>query len=425
MACKNVVSKRGALADHDDSSYLVPISEADHSKFDPMSDADMFAAWTQLESMETTLRRADFDKLQQAFGLNFSRDSLAADHRLRHICPPSKYTRDPMHVMIAGGVLQTELHLFLRDLRREVPSMTFATLRAWFGAEWQWPRSRSKHSMEDILSDARQAAGDSDGVFKCGASEALSFYPLLRHFVHKIVAPAGHVASQRASLLAFFKVMDLLQAAKRGEGVNADLDNSISDAMRKHLDCYGDEHMRPKHHYMFHMTAQPGADGIYLDAFVAERKHQRSKDAAEPVRNTRCLERSTLAAALCAYVEQVHSLVQTGFEGNDTVNDSLSGLFGESVRVGAHLRFRYTHYDAGDILLIGHREAGVVRVGLKTSSFWALLLQPLHFVEQDTPTAAVWREGEEVQVLPLQGSLPRHAACWHRRADGAIVILEC
>ena len=424
MACKNVVSKRSGLADQDDRSYLVSISCADYSRFDLMSDTDMSAAWAQLENMESTLRRADFDKVQQAYGLNFSRDSLFADHRLRHICPPSKYTRDPMHVMLSGGVLQTELHLFLRDLRREFPAMTFATLRAWFGAAWQWPQSRSKHSMDDILSDARQAAGDNDGIFKCGASEALSFYPLLRYFVHQVVAPSGHVAAQRASLLAFFRIMDLLQAAKRGEGVSAELDNSISDAMRRHLDCYGDENIRPKHHYMFHMGVQPSADGVYLDAFVAERKHQRTKDAADPVRNTRCLERSALAAALCAYVEQVHSLVQTGFEGEHTVDDGLSGVFGETVRVGAHLRFRYAHYDAGDIVFLGHREAGIVRAGLQTSNFWALLLQPLRFVEQDSPTAAVWHETDEVQVLPLERGLPPHAACWYRRADGARVILE-
>lgn len=202
------------------------------------------------------------------------------------------------------------------------------------------------------------------------------------------------------------------------------MSNSISDAMRKHLDCYGDEHIRPKHHYMFHMGFQPGTDGVYLDAFVAERKHQRSKDAAEPVRNTRCLEQSTLAAALCAYAEQVQSLVQTGFEGTAAVDDRLSKLFGETVRVGAHLRFRYAHYDDGDIVLLGDREAGIVRGGLQMSHMWALLLQPLHFVQHDTPTAAVWRAGDEVQLLPLHGAIPIHAACWHRRADGALVILE-
>ena len=63
-------------------------------------------------------------------------------------------------------------------------------------------------------------------------------------------------------------------------------ENNIGGEFLLFLAAAGIIEVIPKHHYMFHMTRKAEEDGIWLDCFVHERKHQLIKDCSDDIKNT-------------------------------------------------------------------------------------------------------------------------------------------
>ncbi len=110
MDCKNVVCKATdgrSLTTFDDGDYLVDISCSDASRFDPMDPDALWHSHDVLANLKASgeLARLAFDQIEKATGVSYEPDGLLADLELRSIAAPSSYARDPMHTMIAGGVV--------------------------------------------------------------------------------------------------------------------------------------------------------------------------------------------------------------------------------------------------------------------------------------------------------------------------------
>ena len=104
-------------------------------------------------------------------------------------------------------------------------------------------------------------------MFKAQASEVLAVLPVLRDFVHRVIAPTGLIPAQRTSFLAACDVVDAMDALKKGYGDAASLARASETFLRMHTAAYGVELLKPKHHFMLHMHEQAAADGHFLDCF--------------------------------------------------------------------------------------------------------------------------------------------------------------
>eukprot|EP00969_Alexandrium_andersonii_P159762 7059333-Alexandrium_andersonii.AAC.1 len=64
----------------------------------------------RLDAMRSSagVTRAQFEDEERACGIAFNADGVLGDAELRGVFPPSKYARDPMHTMLAGGVVSVE-----------------------------------------------------------------------------------------------------------------------------------------------------------------------------------------------------------------------------------------------------------------------------------------------------------------------------
>ena len=97
-------------------------------------------------------------------------------------------------------------------------------------------------------------------------------------------------------------VIDLYMKMKRQGRVDAATCNQLLSAIRMHLKAhktaYGSEHIKPKHHYAFHVPAQIQRNGFVLDAFTLERKHRAAKRVANACDNTSSFEASVLSRLL-------------------------------------------------------------------------------------------------------------------------------
>jgi len=68
--------------------------------------------------------------------------------------------------------------------------------------------------------------------------------------------------------------------------------------MRLHIAAYGDETLKPKHHWMFDIAEQMEWLPCVVDAFIIERIHLRIKRNAEKVHELGVFEKSVMAGVV-------------------------------------------------------------------------------------------------------------------------------
>jgi hypothetical protein len=114
----------------------------------------------------------------------------------------------------------------------------------------------------------------------------------------------AELTGKLASFDAACAVLDVILAAKRGSTPAAQAARELSVKLRHHMTshiaAYGDDSIRPKHHWNLDLPSQILRDGFVLDAFVIERSHLRVKRIADDVKNTSQFERSVLAGVVNA-----------------------------------------------------------------------------------------------------------------------------
>ena len=109
----------------------------------------------------------------------------------------------------------------------------------------------------------------------------LGIYSLVRHWACTVIGDRPDLAPQRASFEAACAVIDLFLQAKRGSvsghEAGASLVTAVCRHIRLHLEAYGTDHVKPKHHWMLDCAIWVRKHGIVLDAFILERLHLRVK----------------------------------------------------------------------------------------------------------------------------------------------------
>ena len=430
LDCKNVVALgddvNPSLASTDNTGYLVDIACADSARFDPQTDADLWQAHDRLATLkrEPRMTKKQFTLEERASGVSFDEAGLLHDVELRAIFPPSCYARDPMHTMLAGGVMSTEMYAVIRALSAEIPGFSFSTLAAFAGATWQFPKCRAKINLPNIFSAVREAATWKDKSFKAGASETLAVIPIVRYFIDLMV-PDGSMQSERASFMAACHVVDLMQAVKlqcTAAGL-AKLKAATHAFFQLHVAAYGSELVRPKHHYMVgHLTKQAEADVFWLDCFVHERKHQLTKDASNHIKNTRAFERSALQMVLAKAMQQMSSIMDSALLPPHAECPELTAACGERCDVSRDMRANFGYFAVGDLLLVGSGACFVEACVLRGRQLQCVVSE-LQLVDRPTLTTSHWVTTGRAALLPMLPHVCRHASAWFYRQDGIVVAL--
>ena len=183
--CRNVMSLRSELVDG--QTYLVDVSCSDSSKFVLCTNEDVWEAHDRLEAAVGHMTKGDFDRFEKASGINYSSEGLLADKELRTmIGPASVTTMDWMHNFLVHGIANLEVFGFLRQCRLLL-GIKFEQINTYVTADWCWPKSQSRHKINEVFTAARERA--SSEAFKASASELMMAYPLLRKFAQDVVAP--------------------------------------------------------------------------------------------------------------------------------------------------------------------------------------------------------------------------------------------
>ena len=100
----------------------------------------------------------------------------------------------------------------------------------------------------------------SKDAFKAGATELLVVLPLLLHFAEMFLAPA--LDKEIESLRALVAVAHETQEAKFQRGDHGRMVAAIERHFALFRQTYGDDWVRPKHHYVCHLPTQLARDGF-------------------------------------------------------------------------------------------------------------------------------------------------------------------
>ena len=196
----------------------------------------------------------------------------------------------------------------------------------------------------------------------------------------------------------------------------AQLEVATQHFMVLHQRCYGNQHLKPKHHWLMDLGPQVRRDRMILDEFVIERQHLLVKSVAEHVRNTSKFEASVLSSLINAQIRTVRELKM----GDELMGRTslLEGM--PSVLVANKMAIHSFTVTVDEVVLRGH-EAGAVlacaREGVELFLFVAPMVKLAKVTEQAakfrrTTTLAVWR------AVDVQ-----HCIAWKEDPDGAVLVL--
>ena len=366
-----------------------------------------------------------FESLQKALGINYNPTGFLFDDGLREnidIIRTASY--DWVHNCLQAGVVNVEVCLFLGRCKEKL-GLEMKTLKTYMHKRFTFPKfCRLKSENVWRMFDEHHLGGDAEQL-KCQASELIALYSVLRHFVETEVGNRPEIAPERASFDAACAIVDLFLLAKRGSMDLAVAAAKLRAAVGQHLDyhkaCYGEDFLKPKHHWNFDVADTMERDAslpercwTLIDSFVVERMHLRVRPLIENIDNTITLERSILAAVTC---DQVRRLAD---------RERIDGLHGQTFRQGRSqyakdVSFSNLHVSVNDVVIgDGKVCAEVCACALDDNGTIFVVVETMRLVSNLSTHSNSWRFTGIRENWPLLHC--DLAAAWYKRADDIVVV---
>ena len=314
----NVTKKGTAILDHDGSAELVDVTCSDFNAFKRQSDEDCKANIALVVAAARRrgaagLTNTMFDTICTSRGLSYHEKGIVFDPVVGELIKQDVITIDWVHTVLCDGTFSVECRLLL-ERSQEKLAKGFPCVAAFLQG-WSFPMDKHMKMkvLHQVFDDFRHGYCETHDKLKANASELLSVYGLVRHWVAVELSGEPSMANEVASFNLCCEVIDIMLFTKRGKMAMATGSRLLKEAHQRSLEnhklCYGTEHVKPKHHWPFDVADQWGEHEYVLDAFLVEKAHLNAKSIADRTLNTSQFERSVLAGVLNY---QVGSLLQLG-----------------------------------------------------------------------------------------------------------------
>jgi hypothetical protein len=314
----NVTKKGTTVLDHDGSAELVDVTCSDFRAFKRQSDEDAQANIAVVVAAARRHRAAElnptmFNTICASRGLNYHAKGVVFDPVVGELIKQDVITIDWVHTLLCDGTFSVECRLLLARSHEKL-GKGFASVAAFLQG-WSFPMDKNMEMkvLHRVFDDFRHSYCEEHDKLKASASELLSVYGLVRHWVAVELSEEPSMANEVASFNLCCEVVDIMLFTKRGKLAMANGSRLLNEAHQRHLEnhkfCYGTEHVKPKHHWPFDVADQWARHYYVLDAFLVEKAHLIARAIADRTLNTSQFERSVLAGVLNY---QVGSLLQLG-----------------------------------------------------------------------------------------------------------------
>ena len=417
-ACRNCMLKDHPSCTVD--SYQTDICCFEFDRFDPATDDDFWTFTDRLTAAEATWKagndtKANFGKLEKAIGIKHHKNSIGNSIPLReHYKPVSCEMKDPMHILYVAGVFSIELHNFL-EVCMEKTRYGYKHIQSLIDAEWFCPCSltSARRNLTAMFSESREEASKKASHTKANASQLLSAYPLIRLFAEMFLVPLGVMGEEIKAFFMMCDVIDLIQMAKKQHYTCAKTHAMrMARAIKAYLDqavsVYGEDIVRPKHHFLLHVPVQFLRDlGLMLDCFVTERMHAYVKAYMTMVRNSRIYERTVVANIVIERVRQMATMkLGDSLLGTRIACPTVSSMMGCVVHMSRTMQLGGASHSCDDIVFVQHR-CFLVKACLEIPPTFGLALEELTRIQPLSATSSTWRlAGSPVAVVVVDSVGP-------------------
>ena len=287
--CMNATNPRppgGATPMHMYSAYCHPTTECDYSKFRKHTNRSLRGLYRRLSEIQRTKTPAELEHQEtNVFGYTWSPHNILADPRFRVLPDNDKIVTsiyyDWAHIFLQGGDCDNEIGEFMRQMHRATTQEGIAHSCTYmkFGEYYsRWTLPKGRNPLEKLFDQEHQTRFINSGTFSSAASELLDITPIFKRYLERVVlheVDGTRMSDHVKSMIACLDVVLLCQKARRRGAVDPDyFERAVAHHMSLCKRVYGDDFLKPKHHYALHLADQLRAFGCLLSCFVHERKHR-------------------------------------------------------------------------------------------------------------------------------------------------------
>ena len=169
------------------------------------------------------------------------------------------------------------MFLVLEAIRPVCEVSIYALLKGYI-VRWHWPH-RVSHSGElaELFDESRRKPNADAGAFKCSASEGLSLYAVVGHFLVVVVKKSGRCVAEVDTYSALCDVIDSLMLATRSAIDPKTLLEAVEACLEHVHLSFGMEWSVPKMHWLLHFYDFYRKHGKLITCWPLERKHNTPK----------------------------------------------------------------------------------------------------------------------------------------------------
>ena len=352
-------------------------------------------------------------------GITYEPNSWVEDEDVRNSVGTLRLlTDDWVHVFLQDGTVIAEIKCLLRAMR---PMLQRNAMENFLKCDWRYPRQHTKAGKLHHVFRAACESGDAMKL-KAGASEVLALYILLRHFVEMkedAIVRNGLTAEIR-SFYALCEVIDKIMSIKRcisdARRCRAALIASTEAHLQRHVEAYGNDAIRPKHHKEMHLPDQFGRDGCVLDGFIIERLNNDLRRISEKVANTRRFEDTLLSMTAC---QRLHMLAKHEY-GDRLIGKRAEHPDFDGATFAPRMEYKTAVFSAGDIVSCDGALGCIKACAEEGGSLYAFVVvfEQVERLTKHSVRAAHLQERTE--VWPADRLVD--VAAWYFDRAGAVVI---
>ena len=388
-----------------------------------LTNGDVWAKVQDLESDRYSPARKK-SRVETALGMNDIPEGLLQDRELRaFVKPTSVNTFDVMHILYSNGLVGSTLLMFLHKTH-ETYRLYYKHVEAFLKQPWHWTRQGSNAKIHEVFNRNRENVS-SDAV-RAGASELLTVYPAIRHWIesHPDLSKGTGLQKEKRALLKLFAVCDLVEEARRTFGkdmrpIAERLKDAVKVYMTDFIAAYGKSVVKPKHHMLLHVPAQLNRDLMLLSCWPLERKHQTVLSAMNHKDNTCDYERTFQGRVVAS---QIHQLAN--FKGDtylhDPIHSEQEGSFWSN-----QMHYKNVVLNKDECCFIGE-ECWQIHRCIKEQGCYGIFGKQLRIEKEMSAHAAMWSIPSEGSMRYLEDDLRgiRNARLWRIHGSARVEIIR-
>ena len=267
ITCKNLFNR--VTGELPEGAYTT--KESDIAKFEHYTNDEVYASYDRICAAPEDERK----NLQQLLGLKIDANDLFSNAHLRTIWKPVDHTlRDPMHVFLNNGVVNSEIAHLARALK--LHGITIGHMTE-FMMTFTLPK---RHGTVSDTWLSRKRFGKKFESLSSFSSILLSVLPIIVCFLSKVVDEHHPLY---ANLLCLKLLRNIIGIIMMGPTDAMPYVDKLAELLKNHAELFTELYpsaVKPKFHHALHIPENMRYLGKLLTCFVTERKHRATKRAA-------------------------------------------------------------------------------------------------------------------------------------------------